>query len=132
MSNVVLVVPTDLRDKINSICEDLGYGPNTFSIPLAADEKSEPTHWSVNYENPPEAFLKLVDELQGSVEQDLIKDQKIDAADLSSFSKELISATEVDHKESVENLSLKIVEGAVDAVNEKYTSEAESPSKIQL
>jgi hypothetical protein len=35
MKSLVLIIPTDLRDKANELGEKLGYGPNNYSVPLS-------------------------------------------------------------------------------------------------
>ena len=48
MHSAVLIIPGSLKEEAEALCEALGWGPATFTIPIAAvdDETDLPTHWA--------------------------------------------------------------------------------------
>lgn len=48
MHSAVLIIPISLKNEADYMCEALGWGPTTFTIPIVAldDETGSPTHWA--------------------------------------------------------------------------------------
>lgn len=48
MLSIVLITPTNLRDKANALAEALGYGPNNYTVPLSEDGTEPATHYGLH------------------------------------------------------------------------------------
>ncbi len=58
--NIVLIVPTSLVDKANALGAAMGWGPESYSVPLSADGSEPATHWGLNLANPGDSFLAML------------------------------------------------------------------------
>ena len=46
MIHAILIAPKDYQSAANQLGEALGYGPDTYSVPLYAAGETEPTHYA--------------------------------------------------------------------------------------
>jgi hypothetical protein len=59
MTSVVLIIPADSLAEANALGEQLGYGPNNYSVPLSADGSSI-THWGCHIAVASDSFVELL------------------------------------------------------------------------
>lgn len=48
MQSVVLIIPAALKSDADTLAELLGYGPNSYSVPLSADGTEPATHYGLH------------------------------------------------------------------------------------
>lgn len=66
MLSVVLIIPADLRDKADQLAELMGWGPNSYSVPLSADGTEPATHYGL-HTWAAQSFVDMLTGAQGGV-----------------------------------------------------------------
>jgi hypothetical protein len=71
--NIVLIIPADLKDKANALGAAMGWGPESYSVPLSPDGADPATYHGLNLAEAGDAFLAMLAAAgNGEMPQELI------------------------------------------------------------
>lgn len=108
--NVVLIIPANLLTKANALGAAMGWGPDSYSIPLSVSGSAPATHWGLNLANAGEEFLSmLLGASQGQVPEELV-DVGFPMSDFGAVLSGLLTGLGKTFPETLQGLGLKNVE----------------------
>ena len=105
--NIVLIVPADLKDKANALGAAMGWGPDSYSVPLSADSGEPATHWGLNIANAGEDFITL---LEGAAKGQMPEHLDFPPEDFAKVLGGLIDAADMPFDEALKAEGLQTLE----------------------
>lgn len=71
--NIVLIIPAGLKHSANALGAAMGWGPESYSVPLSSDGAEPPTHYGLNLAEASDVFLAMLAAAgNGEMPQELI------------------------------------------------------------
>ncbi len=110
--NVALIINAACLDKANALAEVMGWGPNSYSVPLSPDGTEPATHWGLNVaEARPEFLAMLAGAAEGEMPDGLIA-AGYPAADFTDVIEALSVWTATPYEDAIAAMGLKAVTGS--------------------